>query len=253
MAEQKKPNFKYPHSPHHDEQGQPATCYADKFHEYEICYCGTTKTKYRDPTGNKNYDSYAGITGDVEHHDQNDGDPVTTVMHPHASRYFANNTSDHSKSNYEEFNGGIHNHNVTGQGHQTSPSDIVLGASKNRVVCSNNIAHVRAGSNQSAASDNGNHVQTSGGESHNFHSKDVATTYGGAHYEIVKDGDWGVHIQDKNMDVRVEKGKMQLNAAKDDFNLKSGKKIFCEVGKSTITIEKDKITIKSPQVVFEKG
>ena len=59
---------------------------------------------------------------------------------------------------------------------------------------------------------------------------------------MVKDGDYGVHVQDKNIDFKADSGKAQIKTAKD-ITIESDTKITLKVGGSTIVITPTDITI----------
>jgi hypothetical protein len=254
-----KHNKKVPHSPHHDKEGQEQQLYADMFYEYEVCHMGSHHTKYRDPQGTKNFNSRVGPTGESEYHDENDGDFLSTSHYPNAQRHYNNTHSSHTDSNREKYAGGVQNKNTGGQVSSTTKQDEWKGASNNRVSLHSNEARIRSKSNFVNASDDGIHIQTSKGQSWNYHSKDVATTYGGNHYQISQ-GDHGIHVQkDGNLDYRVEKGKMQLQTGKGELQVKSGStmninaasKITIQVGGSSISIEGGEIKVKSSKITLD--
>lgn len=101
-----------------------------------------------------------------------------------------------------------------------------------------------------------------------YYQADHADTVAGSKYSIVNQGEYGIHVQQGNMDTRVEKGKLQIysgdkmivNTAStmdtksaQDMTITSQTKILLTVGSSYILIEPSKITIKSPVVEIIQG
>lgn len=259
MVQQKKPNFKMPHSCHHNEQGQEHQHWADWFYEYEVCHMGSQKTKYRNPQDTKNFNSQVGPTGDIQIHDENDGDSIHSELIPNSHRHFTKNHSTHARENREKYSGGVYNKNTKGQHAKTTTQDDLGGAANNKVAVHSNEARVRKASNFVNASNSGIHIQTTAGENYIYHAGNVASTFGGAHYEITQK-DRGIHVQkDGNLDFRVQKGKMQIQTGKGELRVKSGStmvinaasKIEIKVGGSSITIESGKIKVKSGKIVLD--
>jgi hypothetical protein len=255
-----KDNKKVPHSPHHNDSGEQLDLFADCFFEYRTCSLGSIESKYRDPKGSNNFNSHAGVMGDMSYQDENNGKPVSSEAHPGAHRFYSNNSSHHTDSNREEYTGGVTNKGSVGQISHTTAADDLSGAAKNRIALHGNEARVRSTSDGVDASDGGITVQTTDGRRHAFHEKDVIQSFGGVHYSTFQ-GDYGTHVQKGNMDVRVEKGKLQFNAAGDtgafksgkDMTIESGTKITIKVGGSSIVITDGEITIKSGSIKFEKS
>lgn len=65
-------------------------------------------------------------------------------------------------------------------------------------------------------------------------------------------GEYGIHVQDGNMDTQVDGGKYRVKAG-NDITIDSTTKITLVVGGSSIVIEPSKITITSAAVEFVKG
>lgn len=66
-------------------------------------------------------------------------------------------------------------------------------------------------------------------------------------------GEWGLHLQDGNGDIQVEKGKFRIKTVGDNLILDSTVKIIIQVGSSSITLEPGQITVKAAAVKFEKA
>lgn len=74
----------------------------------------------------------------------------------------------------------------------------------------------------------------------------------GNKYDIVSEGEYGIHVQSGNMDVNVQSGKFKLFAG-NEIILESAVKLTIKVGSSEIVVEPAQITVKSSQVKFEKA
>lgn len=77
--------------------------------------------------------------------------------------------------------------------------------------------------------------------------KDQMTTIGGTKYEVVKDGEWGLHVQSGNWDTQVDAGKGRV-FVQDELLIESPTKITFKVGGSTIVMEPSKITLISDRI-----
>ena len=257
---QEKPNYKVPHSGNHDKDGSPIMIPMDWHYEYEVSHTGLTHVKYANAQdSSNNFNARVGPMGEFEHWQRNSGNSIYTEMMPHARRHWDNNHSSHTKTNSEGFTGGVGNQNTKNERATTTTKNEMSGVTNNNVALHGNDARIRSSSNFVNASDSGIHIQTTGGDSYNYHEKDVASTYGGNHYEITQK-DRGIHVQkDGNLDFRVQKGKMQLQTGKGDLTVKSGgnmminasSKITIQVGGSTITLESGQVTIKSQKITLD--
>jgi hypothetical protein len=248
-----KDNAKLPPSPHHNESGTAKTLYADSFQKYETCHHGTLTSHYRDTGGSNSFNSHAGPTGDIHYQDENGGEkPISVTAHPGAFRHYVNNHSDHADGNREAYSGGVHNQGSVGEMSTTTSDHMTSGTAKTRAELHSNRASIRATSEDIDASSQGITVQSQDGDRYNFHQKDVATTYGGSHYEIVQ-GDHGIHVQGSgNLDYRIEGGKTQIYSG-SDMTIISKSKITLKVGSSTIVMEDGKITVTTGSVKFVKA
>lgn len=73
------------------------------------------------------------------------------------------------------------------------------------------------------------------------------TTMGGSKYEVVKDGEWGLHVQSGNWDIQVDAGQGRL-FVQQPLLVESPTMITFKVGGSTITMEPGKITLVSARI-----
>ena len=87
----------------------------------------------------------------------------------------------------------------------------------------------------------------------------VVNSYVGNKYTIISSssngkgvGEYGIHVQDGNMDTQLDNGQYRVASAKD-MTFISTTKITIQVGTSSIVMEPGKITITSADVEFVKA
>jgi len=115
----------------------------------------------------------------------------------------------------------------------------------------------------------GNVATTHKGNMHSATDGDHITTVNGTYYHTVV-GQHGINVQKGNSDTKINDGKLRFDVAKnisilshDQINLNSPEgtgiinlsalnKVILQVGDSSITIEKTKITIKSAAIEFKQ-
>lgn len=100
-------------------------------------------------------------------------------------------------------------------------------------------------------------------DNHEYIEGDNIASVKGNKYTMVQEGDYGVHVQDKNIDFKADIGKLQIysgdnlnvnTAAKAEYRstgdmlITSDSKITIKVGGSEIIITSDNITIKSARI-----
>ena len=73
------------------------------------------------------------------------------------------------------------------------------------------------------------------------------TTIGDTKYEVVKGGEWGLHVQSGNFDIQVDSGQGRL-FVQQPLLVESPTKITFKVGGSTITMEPGQITLVSDRI-----
>lgn len=98
------------------------------------------------------------------------------------------------------------------------------------------------------------------GNIHSNHEGDTIDTITGNKHVIVASsqsnggtGQYGIHVQDGNMDMQVDKGKFRIKTIGDTLYVMSDVKIVFNVGTSTITMESGQITVQASAVKFEKA
>lgn len=94
------------------------------------------------------------------------------------------------------------------------------------------------------ASPGGDSISNYAGDTHENFEGDHIRSVNGNKYTMVKNGDYGVHVQDKNIDFKSDGGKAQIKTG-SDIIIESDSKITLKVGSSSIVITPKGITINS--------
>lgn len=109
-------------------------------------------------------------------------------------------------------------------------------------------------SQSAVGSDSDDYQYTSGdrttrhdGNQYHHNDGDFMSTTGGTKYEVVKDGEFGLHVQSGNWDTQVDAGKGRV-FVQDELLIESPTKITFKVGGSTIVMEPSKITLISDRI-----
>lgn len=129
---------------------------------------------------------------------------------------------------------GTARHNIRGQG--GNEVNITAPGSQ-KITITNN------------ASPGGDNITNIAGNTHENLEGDHIRSVNGNKYTMVRNGDYGVHVQDKNIDFRSDSGKAQLRTG-NDITIESDTKITLKVGQSTLVITSSSVTIKSPKIDF---
>lgn len=85
------------------------------------------------------------------------------------------------------------------------------------------------------------------GDKHDSTEGDVVNSITGNKVQMVKDGEYAIHVQSGNMDTQIDNGKHRIKAG-NDILIESDTKITLKVGSSTIVIDSSSVTIKSPKI-----
>ena len=94
--------------------------------------------------------------------------------------------------------------------------------------------------------------QNNDANDHNNTIGDNVSFIKGTKYQHVTEGEYGLRVADGNVDIQSDSGKTRIKSG-DEIIIDSDTKITLVVGSSSIVIETGKITIKSPQVEFERA
>lgn len=94
------------------------------------------------------------------------------------------------------------------------------------------------------ASPGGDSISNYAGDTHENFEGDHIRSVNGNKYTMVKNGDYGAHVQDKNIDFQADSGKARIKTG-SDILIESDSKITLKVGGSTIVITPNDITITS--------
>lgn len=177
--------------------------------------------------------------------------------HKGISSKFDNNSSNYNLQGASKTaEGGDDKYSRTGRVNTEGDTHAVHGGKKSLAVAESGatsfggpIAHGVVGTSIADA-----YVYTSGdrtirhdGSEFVHRDKDQMTTIGGTKYEVVKDGEWGLHVQSGNWDVQVDAGQGRL-FVQQPLLIESPTKITFKVGGSTITMEPGKITLVSDRI-----
>jgi hypothetical protein len=130
--------------------------------------------------------------------------------------------------------------------------NLYQGFAENVIEGSKNKATFTMGASESKVyeSSKGDIVSEHTGNEHKSYEGDKVTSVKGNNINMIKEGDYSLHVQSGNYDVQVEtKGRIKTVS---DLLIQSDTKITMKVGSSEIIIENGQITIKSGAVKFEK-
>ena len=104
------------------------------------------------------------------------------------------------------------------------------------------VTHTTAGKTYKIGT-GGDNVSYFACDTHEYSEGDHISSTKGNKYTMVKEGDYGVHVQDKNIDFQADSGKARIKTG-SDILIESDTKITLKVGGSSIVITPSNITIK---------
>ena len=93
-----------------------------------------------------------------------------------------------------------------------------------------------------ASGSGGDHVKYIDCNTHEYTEGDHISSITGNRHVMVKDGEYGIHVQSGNMDTQVDDGKLRLKAGKDII-IDSDSTITLQVKNTKITISDGQITL----------
>ena len=173
----------------------------------------------------------------------------------HDVRSLATGGASRQTNGHEDFRGETsHRQNIGGGALKAVVGNMFNGIGKNEVkgVVEGLFRHVTGGSSADNYSTvEGDHTQRFEGNRLEHVEGDHVTTLGANKYEILNNGEYGIHVQNGNMDTMVENGKFKIECTTDEIIVKSPTKITLKVGDSYIEITPSNITIKSQTVTVE--
>jgi hypothetical protein len=241
--------------------------------EYPYLYqeqtlCGELFSRYNNPEKpNESYTSQFNADGSFKTQqisDQYKG--LITALAHEVRKYINGGSSEQVDGNKDTNTESTSNENVKGDKSSGVGENNFAGAKKNI-----------GGTSQ------GSFINDTNGTTYKTSKGDVVSSHVGSNYEslegdnvkaitgnkidIINEGEYQIHVQNGNMDTRVESGKLQIysgdamivNTAStalyksiDDMTVTSDSKITLKVGSSEIIITSGEITLKSGAIKFEK-
>ena len=166
------------------------------------------------------------------HEYHGDGKSSTVDGH-HDVKVSGTTRSNHDGGMHSEVNG---DHYKSGSGHQ---------------VHSTNDTQVHHTNADKFEIIEGNHVIYRSGDVHENITGDHMVNILGNKVDVLN-GEWGINSQDGNVDVQVDNGTLTANVS-SDVMIRSYSSITLQVGKNTIVIDENGITITASAVSFVKA
>lgn len=250
-------NAKSPKAYYDDGKSDPTYPYISG-HADEI---GGSFSRYVNPEKPKEaYEQTIRHNGGIEIYQANDENGLVNTINPGEQRDYisggssksveghASNSSDSSKETIAFLDQQIQ----TGGTRYVGTGDTDVGGSQN-----SGYRHKAVGG-ESYETTSGNVITHHEGDRNNNTEGDTVNTYVGNKYTIVSKssdkgvGEYGIHVQDGNMDTQLDAGKYRVFSAQD-MTMISSTKLTLQVGSSTIVMEPGKITITSADVEFVKA
>lgn len=197
--------------------------------------------------------------------DENAGDDkngLKNTLNHEVRSYSSGGTSSTSDGNSDEAllnENGSKRRNYAGDDGTSTKGDRYSGAGGSNI----------GGTSQGGYTDhNGDsYVNTVGNHSYN-HEGDISQHFDGDHTTstngnmqlMLGKGEYGIHVQKGNMDIKVDEGKYKVESKSEMYlkcdspiEIQSASKITIKVGSSTVVLESGQITIKSGAIKFEKA
>lgn len=117
----------------------------------------------------------------------------------------------------------------------------IKGQKGDEVTISGGGQKIRITTNNSPGGDS---ISNYAGDTHENFEGDHIRSVNGNKYTMVKEGDFGVHVQDKNLDFQADSGKARIKTG-SDITIESDTKITLKVGGSSIVLTPSGITINT--------
>ncbi|CAB4162783.1 hypothetical protein UFOVP787_114 [uncultured Caudovirales phage] len=188
-----------------------------------------------------------GHAGDYETRQfEKDYKGVTTKLSHQTHSYATEGKSEQVDSHNDRSGEATDNKNVAGDTASASGKTSMEGSQKK-------VSANKEGSFSSTTEGNSNEfvkgdkLQNREGSEYNSIEGDEIKSVGGNKIQIIQNGEFQTHVQDGNMDTRVESGKYKTYSS-DEMILESATKITLKVGSSTIVIDTNSITITSSRI-----
>ena len=213
---------------------------------------GKFNITYADPDNpGKSFVQEFNYDGSSEQHVTLEGEDmgVRSVAAHHVRNAASKGTSNESGSHSDDSAGKTGRKTIWAENGTTSGGDSLGGTGGRRVRIA------AAGSSENVVGSSGDEYQYTSGDrtvrhdGNQFHhnDQDFMSTTGGTKYEVVKDGEWGLHVQSGNFDIQVDSGQGRM-FVQQPLLIESPTKITFKVGGSTITMEPGQITLVSDRI-----
>lgn len=213
---------------------------------------GSFNISYADPDKpEKSFIQKFNYDGSSEQHVTLDDESlgVSSYASHHTRRAASKGTSDEAGSHQDMSAGQTSRKTIWAENGRTSGGSDLTGIGGERVVIA------ASGGSEAVVGSSGDEYQYTSGDrtvrhdGNQFHhnDQDFMSTTGGTKYEVVKNGEWGLHVQSGNWDIQVDSGQGRL-FVQNPLLIESPTKITFKVGGSTITMEPSKITLVSARI-----
>lgn len=223
---------------------------------------GHSYSKFADPDKPKEaYEQTITHSGGFEIKQANDEKGLVNILNPGEGRsYTGGGTSDHADGHKDDATSSSKITTTNIDNGDTCGGNRFNGAGGQTIGGSNESSFEHIGTpGESYKTTSGNIVTHHEGHHNNNIEGDVMNTISGNKYTIVSSGSgkggtgqYGIHVQDGNMDTQIDSGQYRVFSMQD-MTMISTTKLTLQVGTSTIVLEPGKITITSADVEFVKA
>ena len=174
---------------------------------------------------------------------------ISALSH-HTRGYNSGGNSSQVDGHKDSNNESTQRNNTAGDSGRETGGDNYSGAGGKTITGQRDdfVTHTTAGKTYKIGT-GGDNVSYFACDTHEYSEGDHISSTKGNKYTMVKEGDYGVHVQDKNIDFQADSGKARIKTG-SDILIESDTKITLKVGGSTITITPSDITIKSARIDF---
>lgn len=208
---------------------------------------------YHDPNNPKNsthfeMDHNGGYRATMPDDGASKGKGIHVAMTPgHTAEYSAGGSSSHTDGHSDSFTGETHQTIVSGDmQNQTGGSMFAGAADKIMQLAQDMFKHAGAAgaASKEYVASKGDVVEQHSGNKHTDLEGDDIKSIAGNKHVMIKNGEHAIHVQNGNMDTKVDKGRYQVYAS-DTITIESKTRIIINVGKSYIDISPKGIEIGS--------
>ena len=253
-----KDNAKSPKAYYNDNKADPTYPFVSRTAD-EL---GRVFTTYADPDKPKEaYEEIIHHNGGFDIKQSNDEKGLHNSLAPGESRsYTGGGSSRHSDGHTDDATSSSSIGTFDVDRGRTAGGDTFNGSGGRNVGGSQASYYQHNGTDgESYETTSGNVITHHEGDRNNNTEGDTVNSYVGNKYTIISSssngkgvGEYGIHVQDGNMDTQLDNGQYRVASAKD-MTFISTTKITIQVGTSSIVMEPGKITITSADVEFVKA